>query len=153
SGYARLAVRVGVNLQPGQRLTVNAFVEHAPLVRAVAEEAYAAGARFVDVSYSDQYVRRAHILHAAEEELGWSPPWLVQRLESVDEDGGAFLSIAGTPQPELYADLDGGRVARSRMRAYSEAALRLSSQNRCNWAIIACPNEGWAQRVFGEPDV
>jgi hypothetical protein len=38
--YARLVVEVGVNLQPGQTLAVGAGLEHAPLVRAVAREAY-----------------------------------------------------------------------------------------------------------------
>ena len=64
AAYARLAVQVGVNLQPGQRLAVNAYVEHVALVRAVAEEAYAVGASHVDVYYSDQRVRRSHIAHA-----------------------------------------------------------------------------------------
>ena len=33
--YARLAVRVGVNLQPGQILAVNGLIEHAPLAQAI----------------------------------------------------------------------------------------------------------------------
>jgi aminopeptidase len=74
AAYARLAVRVGLNLQPGQRLAVNALVEHAPLVRAVARESYASGASFVDPLYADPHVRRAHIEHADEAHLGWSPP-------------------------------------------------------------------------------
>ena len=65
AAYARLAVRVGVNLQPGQRLAINGLLEHAPLVRAATAEAYAAGASYVDVYYSDQHVRRAHIEGAA----------------------------------------------------------------------------------------
>ena len=67
AAYARLTVRVGINLQPGQRLCVNCLVEHAPLARAVAAEAYAVGASFVDVYYGDQHVRRAHIEHAADD--------------------------------------------------------------------------------------
>ena len=46
--YSRLLIQVGVNLQEGQLLTINAFVEHAPVVRAVARAAYEAGARYVD---------------------------------------------------------------------------------------------------------
>jgi aminopeptidase len=150
--YARLAVRVGLNLQAGQRLAVNCLVEHVPLVRAVAREAYAAGACFVDVLYSDQHVRRAHIEHADDEHLGWSPPWLVERLQQLGRDGGALLSIGGNPEPELLADLDGARVSRARMRALAEASLELTN-GRCNWSIVAYPNEGWATTVFGEPDV
>jgi aminopeptidase len=150
--YARLAVRVGLNLQPGQRLAINGFVEHVPLVRAVAQEAYAAGARYVDVLYTDQHVRKAHIEHAKDEQLDWSPPWLVERIESLGEEGGALLGITGNPEPELFADLDGSRVGRARMKKLSEASLKLTD-GLCNWSIIAFPNEGWAQTVFGEPDV
>jgi aminopeptidase len=152
ASYARLAVRVGVNLQPGQRLAVNAYLEHSALVRAAAEEAYAAGASHVDVYYADQRVRRSHIEHASEEMLGWSPPWIVQRLDDLVADGGALLAISGSPEPEIFADLDGGRVANARQRAISEASLRLTGGS-CNWSIVAFPSEGWARLVFGEPDV
>jgi aminopeptidase len=150
--YARLVVRVGLNLQPGQVLAVNAMLEHAPLARAVAAEAYANGARYVDVLYTDQRVRRAHIQLAGDEALDWSPPWLVKRLDDLGESGGALLGISGNPEPEVFADLDGGRVGRARMRAVSEASLRLTD-GLCNWSIVAYPNEGWARTVFGEPDV
>jgi aminopeptidase len=150
--YARLAVHVGLNLQPGQTLGVNALVEHSPLVRAVAREAYAAGARYVDVTYADQHVRRAHIEHVSEEQLGWSPPWLVKRYDDLGEEGAALLAISGNPEPDLYGDLDGHRVGLARMKEVAEATLRLT-EGLCNWSIVAFPNEGWARTVFGEPDV
>jgi aminopeptidase len=152
TAYARLAVRVGLNLQPGQRLAVNALVEHAPLVRAVAHESYEAGARHVDVFYSDQHVRHAHIERAGDDTLGWSPPWLVERLDALGRDGGALLAISGNPEPEIFANLDAGRVARARMQMLAEASLRLTA-GLCNWSIVAFPNEGWARTVFGEPDL
>src|SRR3954467_13171621 len=152
SAYARLAVQVGVNLQPGQRLAVNAMLEHAPLARAVAAEAYAAGASYVDVYYSDQHVRRSHIDRAPDDALGWSPPWLVERLTKLGEDGGALLAITGNPEPQLFGDLPPGRVAEARMRELVETGHRLTD-GLVNWSIVAYPNEGWARTVFGEPDV
>jgi aminopeptidase len=150
--YARLTVQVGLNLQPGQTLCVEALIEHAPFARAIARQAYAVGAAYVDVLYSDQHVRRAHIQHAAEAELGFSPPWLVKRLTTLGETGGALCAITGNPEPELYADLDGTRVGKARMREVAEASLALSD-GLCNWTIVAYPNAGWAETVFGEPDV
>src|SRR5580658_8695167 len=150
--YAKLTVEVGLNLQPGQRLAINCMVEHAPLARAVAAQAYAAGAQFVDVLYTDQHIRRPHIEHVEEGDLGWSPPWLVRRLRKLGDDGGALLGVTGNPDPELFADLDGTRVALARMRELSEASLRLTD-GVCNWAVVACPNAGWARTVFGEPDL
>jgi leucyl aminopeptidase (aminopeptidase T) len=59
--YAELAVRVGANVQAGQNVFVNSQIEHAPLARAITRAAYAAGARYVDVHYRDQHVRKAMI--------------------------------------------------------------------------------------------
>jgi aminopeptidase len=150
--YAKLTVQVGLNLQPGQVLGVNALIEHTPLVRAIAQEAYASGARYVDVLYTDQHVRRSHIELAADSELGHSPPWLVSRLRELGEIGGALCAITGNPEPELFSDLDGDRVGKSRMRAVAEESLKLTD-GLCNWTIVAYPNAGWAETVFGEPDV
>ncbi len=152
TGYARLAVRIGVNLQPGQSLCVNCLPEHAPFARVVAAEAYAAGARYVDVHYLDQRVRAAQAEHGPEESLGWSPPWLVQRLTDLAADGGALLTISGNPDPGAFAGLDGARVARTRMPEVTEANLRLVD-GQCNWSFVAFPTAGWARTVLGEPDV
>ena len=150
--YARLAVRVGLNLEPGQTLAINALVEHASLAREIAREAYLAGARYVDVLYTDQHVRRAHIAEAADDQLGHSPPWLVERLRSLGETGGAICAITGNPEPELFSDLDGGRVGKARMREVAEESLKLTD-GLCNWTIVSFPTAGWAQTVFGDPDV
>ena len=150
--YARLVVEVGLNLQPGQILGINALIEHAPLARAITREAYNAGAKYVDVLYTDQQVRRAHIELAGENLLDYSPPWLVQRLHELGEIGGALCSITGNPEPELFSDLDGARVGKARMHALAEESLKLTD-GLCNWTIVAYPNEGWARTVFGEPDV
>jgi aminopeptidase len=150
--YAELAVRVGLNLQPGQILGINALVEHAPFAREIARAAYEAGASFVDVQYGDQHVRRAHIANAAVDQLGYSPPWLVERYDELGRVGGALLAISGNPEPELFSDLDGERVGKARMKEVAEASLRLSD-GVCNWTIVAYPNEGWARTVFDEPDV
>lgn len=56
---ARLAVGTGANMQPGQVLAVNARPGQEELVRAIADAAYRAGARFVDVGWSDPYVKLA----------------------------------------------------------------------------------------------
>jgi aminopeptidase len=93
-----------------------------------------------------------HIELADEDLLGYSPPWLVTRLRELGEAGGALCAIAGNPEPELFADLDGSRVGKARMRAVAEESLKLTD-GLCNWTIVAYPNEGWAQTVFGEPDL
>ena len=151
--YAELAVRVGVNVAPGQDVAVDCQVEHAPLAREVARAAYRAGARRVDVLYGDKYVLGTKIELADEEQLGWSPPWIVQRITELGESGGALVSITGDPEPELFGKLDGRRVGLSRMRGVAEAYLEVAMEQKATWTIVGYATEGWAKSVFGEPDV
>jgi aminopeptidase len=151
--YADLAVRVGANVAPGQDVAVDATVEHAPLARAVARAAWRAGARRVDVLYSDKYVLGAKIELAEEEQLGWSPPWVVQRIRDLGEAGGALVSITGDPDPELFEALDARRVGLARMREVAQAYLHVAIERKVTWTIVGYPTEGWARTVFGEPDV
>ena len=151
--YAELAVRVGANVQEGQLVTVVGQVEHAPLARAVARAAYGAGARYVDVSYSDPHVRHARIEHAPEDSLSTTPPWLLEREHTLAAERGAAIGISGDPEPELFADLPGERVGKTRTVALAEATMKTVNERLVNWTGIAFPNEGWARAVFGEPDV
>jgi aminopeptidase len=152
--YADLAVRSWVNLAPGQELGIMALsLDHAPLARALARAAYAAGASYVDVSYLDQHVRKSMIEKAPEEMLTWTPPWALSRLEHRVENKGANIAITGDPEPELLADLDGDRVGRARQIELMERYGELTADRPMNWCVVSWPNEGWANTIFGEPDV
>jgi aminopeptidase len=149
--YADLIVRVGANVQTGQTFFVNALPEHVDLVRALARAGYRAGAAYVDVRYGDPHVNRARIELAPEDSLTHSPEWLVERAAALE--GAAIASIAGEAEPELLADLDQGRVGRTRPIAVIEHALKAQNERAVNWTIAAYPSAGWAEQVFGEPDV
>jgi aminopeptidase len=149
--YAAVAIEVGANVEAGQTVFISARIEHAPLARALTRAAYTAGARYVDVYYTDQHVRRAMIELGPDEALSYSPPWLISRYEAMQ--GGALVGTAGDPEPTLLADLDGDRVGRARMKEVVQVAMRQLQERSVNWTGIAFPNEGWAQQVFGEPDV
>jgi aminopeptidase len=150
--YAEIIVRVGANIEPGQDVLVNGYVEHAPLVRAVTRAAYEAGARYVDVWYWDAHSKRARVEHAPAESLSATPDWLNERSRRVSESRGAMIVLRGDPEPDLLAGLDPGRAALDRMPIIP-ANLPIAQDGRVNWCVAACPNEGWAHTVFGEPDV
>jgi aminopeptidase len=151
--YAELAVRVGANVQPGQLVDVLAHVEHAEVARAVARAAYRAGARYVDVLYSDQHVRRAMIEHGDDEVLSWTPPWILERARQVGIERAAIIALTGDAEVDLLADLPGERVGRARMKELSDETMRQINEQLNNWTIIGVPNAGWARQMFGDPDV
>ena len=101
--YAKLAISVGVNLQPGQDLIVQAPIQHAPLARPVVRAAYAAGARYVGVLYTDQHVERARVELASDEALEWTPAWRLELLEDAIRRRSALLTITGDPEPDVMA--------------------------------------------------
>ncbi len=150
---ALLAVDVGVNLAPGQFMLILGYPEHRPLVREIARIAYERGAAHVEVSIDDPHVRRERIRHASEESLDWSPPWTLSLLDHLVGTGGAYIAIGGDPEPELMKGLDPARVAKTRPRTARAKLLEAQNDRQIAWTIIACPTEGWATTVFGEPDV
>ena len=152
AAYAQLAVHVGAGLRAGQELLINAQLEHAPLVRAIAETAYAAGSPYVDVHYSDPWVRRALVAGGPEDSLALTPPWMIARLERATETGAAFIAIAGSSNADVYEGLDQSRLLRARHRDLDKVWIAAVMERRIAWSIIACPSEEWAREVFGSPD-
>jgi aminopeptidase len=151
--YAQLVVRTGVNLAPNQELIVEAQLDHAPLVRAITTEAYEAGARFVDVNYSDPYVRRARAALSPDDVLGWTPPWMIQRLERATEIGAAVIGISDSSYADVFEGVDGARLAAARFRDLDRTWLRAVTGGNVAWSLIAYPTERWATEALGEPDV
>lgn len=149
--YAELAVRVGANLQPGQTLHLIGEPEHATLLRALAEAGWRAGAGDVQCLYRDDHVRRLHALHAPEDMLDRTPEWLATAARA--EEGAASILTLGDADPYLFADVAPARAARAEPRRFRELWRDLVSRQATAWTVIACPTEGWARSIFGEPDV
>ena len=151
--YAKLVVRTGVNVQPGQMLLVEADVEHTALARAIAEEGYAAGAGYVDVVYRDPWLRRALIADGPDESLEYTPTWMTERVARAAADGAALIGISSGSNQEVYAGLDLARVGRARHAEAERAWLKAVTNREISWALIGCPTARWAQEALGEPDV
>lgn len=151
--YAEIAVRIGANVQPGQEVFLNSIVEHAPVTRALARQAYRAGAAYVNTLYFDMipYLHRALLEVGPEEALTHTPPWLKTYVESYD--GNALLATIGDPDPELSAGLDEARVGRAHMSELLAVRQQQHRANSVNWCGIGAPSLGWARQIYGEPDV
>src|SRR5215471_1866712 len=152
-GLARLAVQVGANVAPGQDVIVLALdVEHAPLARAIADEAYRAGANYVSVLYWDQHVKRSRLLHAPEESLEDTPSWWDRLIRESLEKRSAQITIWGDPAPDLLDDVDPVRAGLDHMPMTGEAFAVVGS-GEVNWTIVPAASPGVARRVLGRPDV
>ncbi|PWS38204.1 aminopeptidase [Falsiroseomonas bella] len=152
---AALAVRVGLNLRPGQEVVMTAPLEAMPLVRRIAEHAYKAGATLVTPLISDDAVALARYRHAhPAEAFDVAPGWLFNAMAEAFRAGAARLAVVGD-DPTLLSAEDPEKVARAnkaRSMAY-RPALELITSFSINWNLVPAATPGWARQVFpGVPD-
>src|SRR5581483_8448474 len=117
--------------------------------RAIAEQAYRRGARFVDVSYFDPYVKRARIELAAQDTLDGVPSWYRARVRALAETRSARISLAGPTEPEALRGLDPDRLGRDQLPWLNEWMEVIQSRT-VNWTVVPCPTEDWARLCFPE---
>ena len=149
---ADVAVNVGLNLQPGQDLILTAPAEALPLVRAIAQSAYRAGAGVVTPILSDDEVARARFRHSSDASFDRAPDWLYKGMAQAFDAGAGRMAIAGA-DPMALAEEDPEKVARANKAnslAYKPALEKISTFE-INWTIAAYPTVGWARQVF--PDL
>ncbi|WBQ02777.1 aminopeptidase [Kribbella sp. CA-293567] len=150
--FADLVVRVGVNVQPGQGVVINADLAQAEIARAVVEQAYVAGAGWVEVLWTDGPVRRSELTHATTETLSEDRPWALQRTREWVEAGIAAITLTGTPDPHLFAGIEAAKLTAVR-KGESAARRQAAMTNQWRWTVVAAPSAGWARQVYGEPDL
>jgi aminopeptidase len=151
--YARLVVRVGVNVQPGQRVVITGMVEHAPVARAIAAEAYRVGASKVTIEYADQYLARAAAELQPEDMLGKSLPHELEGVRAWKDDRPAVISLTGNPNPSIMDGLDPDRLVKLQPVDKMREVMPIVSTNTVAWTVVAAPNPGWARSVLGAEDV
>jgi aminopeptidase len=150
--FADLAVRVGVNVQPGSFVLLRTDIAHLEIARAVVERAYIAGASWVEVDWSDGPIRRSQLTHATIERLTRTRPWVIGRTDAWTAERGVSITLIGDPDPHLLDDVDPAKAVAFQVeeaRAYREAIFG----QQLRWTVVPAPNLGWAQEVFGEPDL
>ena len=74
SEYARLIVRTGANVQPGQIVQLSIAVEQHEFAAMITEEAYLAGAKKVNLNWLSEGQDRLHFCYADEETLSETLP-------------------------------------------------------------------------------
>jgi aminopeptidase len=149
---ADLVVGFGANVQPGQIVAVGCEPGKEFLTRAIAERAYRAGARFVDVQWFDPWVKRARIQHAREDTLDFVPAWYGERVLALGDVRAARIGLSGPSAPGLLEDLDPVRAGKDRLPSVKESG-KVVNDRTTNWSIVPCPTPAWAALVFPDhPD-
>jgi aminopeptidase len=146
AALAELVVRLGANIQPGQIVALASEPGKEALTRAIAEAAYAHGAKFVDLTVFDIYLKRARALHADPDTLDFVPPWLGERMLALGEHRCARIALSGPVAPRAMDGVDPELIGLDALPRVPES-MKVLNDRTTNWSIVPCPTQAWATLV------
>lgn len=149
--YGELLVNLGVALQPGEYLILEADSENVDVVRAVSEAAMKRGAKDVIVFLRDAYVDKYRAQYGNPDEISAVRDWQKESLDFYLAQGAVSLLLK-SPHPGL---MDG--ISAEANNALFQASnnlrnvIRRSSASRgSKWCIACAPNHDWAEFLYPE---
>jgi aminopeptidase len=152
--YADAIVIGCLDLGRSDQLFVSCEPAHRELAVALADSAYRAGARLVEVLYDDAHVRAARLRHARDEDLGPVPPWSMQRLRESTMRDAASVTILGEADPGALEGIAPERISSDyRRRMEQTQPIRKQAQRgKRRWCGCAWPTEAWAALTYPDLD-
>lgn len=147
--YAEVIVKVGANIQEGQKVWINCTTEALPLVYRIVEKAYKMGASDVNVKLTDDKLTRMHAEHKSLEEYSRIPKWAVEERNDYLDNNVVFIHITGS-SPNLMEGIDTkklGAFAKNMGEAFKYYRSRIMNDVN-SWTIASYPSKEWAKLVF-----
>ncbi len=146
--YARLIVCKGVNVQKGQGVIITAATDQEPLVCAMADQCYKAGAKWVDVEWTSQALDKITFRGQSLKTLQTIPQWKREKYQMEVDEIPATIYI-------LSEDPDGlSKVNKEKLQKATLARRKVKKQymdqidGKQQWTIAAAPSPLWAAKVF-----
>jgi len=155
--YAEVIVKIGLNLQPGQRLIIGAPffgtdgtpVEAYHLVRKITQAAYQARAKYVGVNWDDEELQRIRVSSASLESMHEFAEWKNRAaIEYVDNQDAIVMVLA--QNPALLSGLDAQKLE-AKQKVETEQFHKLFSKLAAgvtNWLVVGASITSWATKVF-----
>ncbi|WP_077601496.1 aminopeptidase [Oceanobacillus sojae] len=147
--YAKLAVRMGVNVQKNQLVIIHSDIENAVFARLIQTAAYDAGASNVVMNWTDEQSAKEFYLYAAEDAIDHFPDWQAARFKEWDDAGAAHIHII-SENLDVFEDVSNERMSRfqkatrTKLKAHN-AKIR---SHEIRWCLLVVPGFVWAKKVF-----
>lgn len=151
--YAQLAVRRGVNIKKGQGCVIYAQVEQFEFAEMVAEEAYRAGAKWVEMQWGDQVISKLKYRHETVTQLSQAEEWEKARWQHYVDALPAMIHIS-SEDPDGLKGVNVEKLQKANgARAKVFKPFREAMDNKYQWTIVAVPSKKWAKKVFPQERV
>ena len=143
--YAELIVKIGANVQKGQRVRLQAGIDQVLLTQMVTEECYQAGASYVEVIWECGEITNAlSVCHA--ERLARSA-LEEERFETDDQVDLPVRIFIDSSDPDELAGIPADLLSTVRqMRGKVIKKYRDQLDGKHQWLIVAAASPKWAEK-------
>ncbi len=148
--YAKLIAGVGVNVQKGQEVFIDAGLDQPEFVAMVAEECYRLGASRVVVDWNYQPLEKLHARHQKLGTLSELTGWQEARWKHYVDKLPCRIYL-DSDDPDGLKGANQKKLAQARQRKYPLIkGYRDQMESKYQWCIAAVPGAAWAKKLFPE---
>ena len=148
--YAKLIAGVGVNVQKGQEVFIDAGLDQPEFVAMVAEECYRLGASRVVVDWNYQPLEKLHARHQKLGTLSELTGWQEARWKHYVDKLPCRIYL-DSDDPDGLKGVNQKKLAQARQRKYPLIkGYRDQMESKYQWCIAAVPGVAWAKKLFPE---
>ena len=148
--YAKLIAGVGVNVQKGQEVFIDAGLDQPEFVAMVVEACYRLGASRVVVDWNYQPLEKLHARHQKLGTLSELTNWQEARWKHYVDKLPCRIYL-DSDDPDGLKGVNQKKLAQARQRKYPLIkGYRDQMESRYQWCIAAVPGAAWAKKLFPE---
>ncbi len=147
--YAYTLARVGLNVQKGQTVLVEAAVEGWEFTSIFAEECYKLGAGNIVVHYLDLPNMKVGAQYRADEDVRRVEDWEYAMHQGYLDNGACYVRLEGV-NPRLMEDVSekNSNAIFAHVDAVRNIMRRASREKHCQWLIAMVPTIQWAEYIL-----
>ena len=146
--YAKLIVQMGVNIKKGQGAVILSDTAQSEIALMVAEEAYRAGAKWVDIRWTNQDLDKMRYKKESVKVLSATQEWEKARMQYELDELPVRIWI-DSDDPDGLKGIDQEKLAKSQQAKFPVIKpYRDQIENKYQWCIAAVPGEAWAKKLF-----
>jgi len=147
--YAYTLARVGLNVQKGQPVLVEAAIEGAYFTPIFAEECYKLGASNVIIHYLDEPNLKVAAKYRSDADVRKVEDWEERQHQKYLDEGACYVRLESV-NPLLMADVPESQA--NAIFAHTDAIRNImraaSREKHCQWLIAMIPTQEWAEFIM-----
>ncbi len=152
--YAYTLARVGLNVQKGQTVLVEAAIEGWQFTSIFAEECYKLGAGNVVVHYLDLPNMKVAAQYRSDEEVRHVEDWEYAMHQGYLDNGACYVRLEGV-NPKLMEGVSekNSNAIFAHVDTVRNIMRKASREKHCQWLIAIVPTVEWAEYILDKTGV